>query len=741
MNGKEVKLLDDGDQSNSDLLSGDGIYSARVNMTAQSSGPLTLVVGMKVNDSWQEVSLPTTILVSEALTQEQAQEVIKTTTTLQELVEQLQQDGKGKEEIKEVVLDELHSSQEVSLAGTAESDDMVWYALNSGVLGALSVEETNDIEKQTLINQEPSRTSDATSNSVPTAASVGNKRAIILSAEEFSESNELSDILKGKGFTVDHFKSESANVEQFKTMFNYGTIVFDTSSAALFKENFKENLPHISELYNENEEQVVILTGELVTEESLQKYNGDLKTGRLVIVNGHYAITPAFIEHYGKQTQFSESLVYVNSAHSLYNETMANQFIKQNAQTYVGFTQQPNQSLVEVFNSMIEGTPVKDALNEGDFVGNGSLVYLTGVSLANGNMELGTDSWISGGHFATISKLGLDENKNWTTIMPTEGKSMGIISSGIDLANEALDGRQSWVYQTFSVPEDANVLKFDYNVVSNEPMQYLGTGYDDTFKATLVEGSVKEPKGSDDYTKGSNQLSIKGSIYDVDWLQSTIDVDEKIIAYESVNSSDWGQHHGDDRQRVDVVFPTGDKTTYMTGWKTLTFDVSEYQGKEVTLKLQTWDLGDTIYPTAVLFDQVHLTYSEAKAMKIAGVDAATIPKNGTVDYQFNALLQDQYGDLITSDISLRLDHLGYRQPVVQQEGTFSLKEEVPGVAIDEETGLLSVSSTAEEGPVVIVAQSEDYVAEHTIQLKSISSLSPFNYDSFTTASLYSEKTR
>lgn len=288
---------------------------------------------------------------------------------------------------------------------------------------------------------------------------------------------------------------------------------------------------------------------------------------------------------------------------------------------------------------------------------------------------------------------------------------MGIISSGLD--ESVLNGRQSWVYQTFTVPEDANTLKFNYNVVSNEPMEWIGTQYDDTFKATIVEGAVKEPQED-----GSEYDEQYTGTYDVPWLESTLDENETIIAYESVNSSDWGQVYQDDRQRVDAQFPTGDETTYMTGWKTAAFDVSEYQGKSITLKLQTWDLGDKIFPTAVLFDNVRLTKSEIKSIEIAGPSDAFIPAHTDIKYQFNIVQADQEGDALTEGINYRLDNRGYRQPFeITQYGTFSLKEDINGISIDETTGIMKISTETDVTEVTVIATLKDgSKVEHTVNL-------------------------
>lgn len=713
-NNDHVHLKDDGNQNNADLLQGDGTYSARVPMTETQEGMQSFVAGVEVKGKWKVFSLPVEIMVVKPFTEAEAVQITEKTTDLQSQIAMLIAKEKSDEEVKTEVINTLNKSEDVSKAGVSETG--VWFALKSGALGAVTVTDSasvtafsnsanetkaKNIEKTVMANTDKSST-------------VGNQRVIILSGNEPStdDGSTLADLLQGSSipFTVNHYTD--ATVEQFKSMFNYGTIVFDTPGAALFKGDFTKEFPNLSNLFKNNEEQVVILTGEQVTMKQTQKYNADIKTGRLVTVDGYYAITPAFVKYYGSKEKFPQSLVYANNPYSQSNATLANQFIMQGAQSYIGSKKLIGSGdMLKSFNSLLEGETLLGSVGQSvKITGNPSLSYTKTASLINGGLE-GKDGWISGGHFDSITHLGVNLNEEYTTIEPSVGEKMGIISSGVD--ETALDGRQSWVYQTFYVPEDMNSLKFDYNVVSNEPMVFIGSKYDDTFKATIVEGAVKEPKEGE---FESDLEDEKEGIYDASWLSSTVDVNEKVIGYESVNSSDWGQDYDDDRQRVDIVLPSGDGTTYMTGWKTLTYDVSKYKGKTITLKLQTWDLGDKSFPTAVLFDKVSLTNSIKTGTTVTGVNEAFVPEYGTREYQFNTVYFDQFKNPITSDISLRMNDKGYRQPVMEQIGTFSLKEAIDGIEIDTDSGLLKISNHAAPTEITIVAEVDNEKIEHKVQI-------------------------
>jgi hypothetical protein len=44
----------------------------------------------------------------------------------------------------------------------------------------------------------------------------------------------------------------------------------------------------------------------------------------------------------------------------------------------------------------------------------------------------------------------------------------------------------------------------------------------------------------------------------------------------------------------------------MTDWQTSTYDITPYRGKIVTLSLEAGDVGDSIYDTAILLDEISI---------------------------------------------------------------------------------------------------------------------------------------
>lgn len=190
---------------------------------------------------------------------------------------------------------------------------------------------------------------------------------------------------------------------------------------------------------------------------------------------------------------------------------------------------------------------------------NNAILYPT---LKNGSFDNASDqtnsvsNWTKYGDARSILRLA--------GIEPQSAPRMAIISSGFgSMGSETT----SSIYQTFLVPGNANTIEFTYDVVSEEPMEYVGTIYDDIIQVDL--------------------LDTDGNILET-------------LAYESVNTSTWYAIDG-------IDFPGGDHTTYHTRWNKVSSNVlSKYQGQLVVIRFVVQDAGDSIYDTALLVDSVRI---------------------------------------------------------------------------------------------------------------------------------------
>lgn len=200
-------------------------------------------------------------------------------------------------------------------------------------------------------------------------------------------------------------------------------------------------------------------------------------------------------------------------------------------------------------------------------------------TIINGDFETGDlTGWQLSGGGEVVSSFG--------PIVPHQGSYMGKITSG----DNAIGGASSALEQSFKVPAGATTLKIRYNFVSEEYPEYVGSSFNDVFNATLFT-----PDGS------------------------------KEIAFEEVNSAPFSPVSG-------VPCGSGDCTWGQTGWREATINVSAWAGKDDTITLSVHDVGDTVYDTVVLLDEIEIS-SPAKIPVVTVWDWDSIPVGFFCDSQ------------------------------------------------------------------------------------------------------------
>ena len=179
-------------------------------------------------------------------------------------------------------------------------------------------------------------------------------------------------------------------------------------------------------------------------------------------------------------------------------------------------------------------------------------------TIINGDFETGDlTGWELNGAGGVISSLG--------PIMPYEGNYMGIITTGYGALGEA----SSVLEQSFLVPQGATKLTLNYNFVSEEYPHWVGSSYNDVMRITL-----HTPDGS------------------------------REIAFEDVNNADFKPVYGIPDYVEGIYIGSGDGSWGETGWLTASIDVSQWAGTEDTLTITVHDVGDTIFDSIVLVDDI-----------------------------------------------------------------------------------------------------------------------------------------
>lgn len=187
---------------------------------------------------------------------------------------------------------------------------------------------------------------------------------------------------------------------------------------------------------------------------------------------------------------------------------------------------------------------------------------ITRDGIRNGGFERCNQSgWAATGAVQILQQFG--PTSTGVVIRPTEGQCMADIHTGPGAVGEVGSGLK----QRFIVPAGVRTLRLDFNFISEEFPEFVGSIFNDTFRALITT-----PDG-----------------------QST-------FAQVSVNQSGGFTLIGD------CFFPGGDTTCGQTGWREASVDLSAFSGTNtpitVELLFTAVDAGDDTYDTHVLVDNI-----------------------------------------------------------------------------------------------------------------------------------------
>lgn len=595
-------LYDDGNVNNGDDIAGDGVYSAKFTVNTSEEGIIKYRVVVN-NENYSDVA---SLTVTSHITDEQittAKQVIA--NALNKLPETAVSEDKVNQSIDNLIYT-LKNDPNVLKIKISPNESYIEIVTKDGIHEAIGFSykdnETgaqtkggsrysppvpNDFRKTSLRHYTKSKAFITKAlNNNENETYTGSYNVIYLEPYAFQFGTFNRDIFKDyPEFTITYLENYDATVETFKNLDKYGIIIINSHGGW----------------------GSVFLTGQKVTNTLLKQYEEDIKKDRLQIYKhvvlvkdaggfwifkwdkeekaDVFEITYKFITYYYQNKKLPDSLVYLGMCEGLEEKYLANAFISAGAKTVVGYTDTvwsgyDNGIFDAFFNSLLSGKTVEKAVNDArntmgkddevwyqntygkkakeytpakfDFRGKGKL-KLFKEDISNGSFENNLKYWKGEGDVRVISVLG--------PLAPQDGSYMAIISTGLGSINDS----NSYVLQKFKVPLDANTLSFMYDVVSEEPMEYVGTEYDDKFQASIIDEEGNE----------------------------------KVIGKETVNTSQWNKISG-------IDFYGGDDTTYHTGWKSVNFDISKYRGKTITIKFHVWDKGDSLYDTAALIDKVEV---------------------------------------------------------------------------------------------------------------------------------------
>ena len=414
---------------------------------------------------------------------------------------------------------------------------------------------------------------------------IGNRNVFIYAPFEASWRNNerphimgILDSLECGDFPVNFYTNQDANVARLYEMTSYGMVVLSTHGSgggkAFLTGEIADTLLEVYQTYKPMLQGVNPKMG-------ISKNMTISKSGDVVTKQDVYKVYAPFVS--ALPGEFPQSVILNNSCGSDKTPPLRDAFLAKGVKTYYGYTESVNGAFCvsvsrDAFITLAKNgktTGEVSKINTSDpqdpyatFKIQGSQAMHFALDLVNGAFEEGELGWTRNGDGRVISQLGF--------ISPEEGNYMGIISTGLGYTTET--GKIS---QSFNVPANASTLTLEWNFLSEEFLEYIGSSYQDRFEIVLI---------SEDF--GEEVLisrTIDGIAAEFGASAPTEEIPEGIPGDLIAVSPD-------------IVFDQGN--VYMTGWQTFTYDLSSYKGKCITIALRCTDVGDSVYDTAILLDKI-----------------------------------------------------------------------------------------------------------------------------------------
>jgi hypothetical protein len=197
-----------------------------------------------------------------------------------------------------------------------------------------------------------------------------------------------------------------------------------------------------------------------------------------------------------------------------------------------------------------------------------------------------TGSWLFSGEARAVRQF---QPLSGAPILPTEGKCLALISTGPDSQSTGATLRQRFI-----VPAGVRTLRFDFQFLSEELDEWVGTAFDDVFEVRVT-------------TPESNTLVSRVQVNDF------------------FDPATFGAKTAELIPVGDCV-AGGDDTCSRVGWRTGEIDLSRFAAVDtkvtVELVIAVSDRGDSLFDSHVLIDNIRFgtLWVDAKIISGAGAD-------------------------------------------------------------------------------------------------------------------------
>ncbi|MFK7890414.1 MAG: hypothetical protein AB8B63_06330 [Granulosicoccus sp.] len=606
-----TRLRDDGNLANGDEIEADSIYSGLFKLNAIRQGLIHYKVRVTLPDTQQAYSETAQLLVTERLDQEELSRIIAQQAAYEAQLAQAAPNERNM--LLRSIQREMARDPMIADAGTTVGSSGVWLVYNNGIAGAVYAPAAGTKGAGATVAGVSSHASIAVDSSpapyskycpqpntgattllsdnagLIQSSSVSSSKVLAIAAQ-FWDWGNADDIPRMQQTLSDHgcydvtyrryLAKGDGSVEDFKNLGDYGTILISSHGDSFYSGIDSQWQQRFG--WNGTGGQVVVDSNMAATPENRIRYEDDLHTGRLVLWGTNLAITPGFVEKYSGV--LPNSLVYMSICRGTWNASMASAFINNGAGSFLGYDNYVSvafclemgptllDSLLQDDKSLSEAffpgqlDPYASDVVEFELFGNTDLELQAG-DLRDGSFEHGSlsQAWQVNGDARLVSSLGEYD--------PTDGDSMAILSTGLGYTRTS-----GSIVQPVCLCEDTTTVSFDWNLFSEEFLEYVGSQFQDDFTVSLV-----------DLDNSQNRFIL---------FNETID---------SLAASVQSVNHSFDQDDV-----------YATGWRSFAGKIpGSFSGQSVSLQFSVSDAGDSIFDTAVLLDdiQIRCTSNTATAMQ------------------------------------------------------------------------------------------------------------------------------
>ncbi len=603
-------LQDNGDTTNGDEIANDGIYCGRLNVNESASGNLTYVASAMVSYQNQNVSAnsnTTSITVYSSVslsTINQNKQTLKSAENI--FITTLGGNLSNYENAMNQTAAYLQTQPGVSSASYSPESPGVKVTFTSGINGGFLVSQKDaqgnstqgglmsdslrdmrqrktpiPVQEQTRGENSSVRFSDesgASDNIMLDPNIVGNRNVLIYTPYRSIFTPDKVPIVKNalnqatcRDFKYTEFANQDATVAVLSDMTKFGFVFMDTHGLRgeliftgekldIFKANFTQYyLP-------------LLLSGQLGLWEKLVVSN----TGTSQDTATVYTVYPEFIKQI--PGTFANSVIFNSSCESTISDKLKDAFFLKGAKVYYGYSKIVYSDFAArmadtVSRRFARGLAANEAYFDATdphnpYSARFELKSSTNMSfsfaLINGDYEAGNlEGWTKEGDGRILTRLG--------SIAPTQGSYLGIISTGLGYTTSS--GSLS---QCLKIENNQSSLVLKWNFLSEEFLEFIHSQYQDYFRIKLIKSDGTE----------------------VTLFSKNID---QIATQFGADTNQVGQLV---KVSPDIVFDQGD--VYMTNWQSTTVDVTPYRGQTVVIVLICGDIGDSIYDTAILLDEVKI---------------------------------------------------------------------------------------------------------------------------------------